>query len=120
MNNQTAYADQNMPAGAPWPSGYGINTGVTNPLYGGFPLVKFSNLSTMELGAGPRSSIRGPEGDADFVESVSYLRGKHAFKFGFEYVDVVLDGDTYSGAQGAITFQSLESFVQGRRLLARS
>lgn len=116
MNNQTAYADQNMPANAPWPSGYAINTGVTNPLYGGFPLVKFSNLSTMELGAGPRSSIRGPEGDADFVEGVSYLRGKHAFKFGFEYVDVILDGDTYSGAQGAVTFQTLESFVQGQPL----
>ena len=49
-------------------------------------------------------SIRGPEGDADFVEGVSYLRGKHALKFGFEYVDVILDGDTYSGAQGAVTF----------------
>ena len=113
MNNATAYADQNMPANAPWPSGYAINTGVTNPLYGGFPYVTISNLSTMELGAGPRSSIRGPEGDADFVESVSYLRGKHTFKVGFEYIDVVLDGDTYTGAQGVATFQSLETFVAG-------
>ena len=116
MNNATAYADQNMPANAPWPNGYAINTGVTNPLYGGFPLVTFQNLSTMELGAGPRSSIRGPEGDADFIESVSYLRGKHTFKVGFEYVDVVLDGNTYSGAQGVTVFQSLESFVAGSPL----
>ncbi len=116
MNNATAYADQNMPANAPWPSGYAINTGVTNPLYGGFPYVTISNLSTMELGAGPRSSIRGPEGDADFVESVSYLRGKHTFKVGFEYIDVVLDGDTYTGAQGVATFQSLETFVAGSPL----
>ena len=113
MRNQTAYADQNILVSNPWPSGYGINTGVTNPLYGGFPLIKISSLSTMELGAGPRSSIRGPEGDVDLVESVSYLRGKHAFKFGFEYVDVVLDGDTYSGAQGAATFQNLETFLTG-------
>ncbi len=97
-------------------SGYAINTGVTNPLYGGFPYVTISNLSTMELGAGPRSSIRGPEGDADFVESVSYLRGKHTFKVGFEYIDVVLDGDTYTGAQGVATFQSLETFVAGTPL----
>ena len=116
MNNATAYADQNMPANAPWPSGYAINTGVTNPLYGGFPYVTISNLCTMELGAGPRSSIRGPEGDADFVESVSYLRGKHTFKVGFEYIDVVLDGDTYTGAQGVATFQSLETFVAGSPL----
>ena len=35
---------------------------------------------------------RGPEGDVDLVESVSYLHGKHAFKFGFEYLDIVFDG----------------------------
>jgi len=114
MNNQRAYADQNMLAGSPWPSGYGFNSGVTNPLYGGFPYIKFSSvISTTELGAGTRSSIRGPEGDSDFIESVSYLHGKHAFKFGFEYVDVILDGNTYSGAQGSATFQSLATWVTG-------
>ena len=60
------------------------------------------------LGGGNRSSIRGPEGDVDLVESVSYLRGKHAFKFGFEYVDAILDGDTYSQAQGNIVFANLD------------
>jgi Carboxypeptidase regulatory-like domain len=113
MNNQRAYADQNLPADSPWPSGYGFNTGVTNPLYGGFPYIQISSLPTMELGAGPRSSIRGPEGDSDLIESVSYLHGKHAFKFGFEYVDVILDGDTYTGAQGAATFQSLATWITG-------
>lgn len=107
MNNATAFADQNTPASA-----YGINTGVTNPLYGGFPQLSISTL-TGALGAGPRSSIRGPEGDVDLVESVSYLRGKHAFKFGFEYVDVVLDGDTYSGAQGSLVFPNVEGFLNG-------
>ena len=47
------------------------------------------------------------------MDSVSYLRGKHAFKFGFEYIDVVLDGDTYSQAQGEVAFSSLENFLQG-------
>jgi hypothetical protein len=108
MNNATAYADQGTPATA-----YGINTGVTNPLYGGFPQLSITTLSTMALGAGPRSSIRGPEGDVDLVESASYLRGKHAFKFGFEYVDVVLDGNTYSGAQGSLVFPSVAGFLQG-------
>ncbi len=113
MNNQRAYADQNLPTDSPWPSGYGFNTGVTNPLYGGFPYIQISSLPTMELGAGPRSSIRGPEGDVDLIESVSYLHGKHAFKFGFEYVDVILDGDTYTGAQGAATFQTLAGWLTG-------
>ena len=44
------------------------------------------------LGSGTRGpSQRGPEGSANFVDNVSYLRGKHAFKFGFEYVDVIFD-----------------------------
>ncbi len=113
MNNSRSYADQNLLAASPWPSGYGFNSGVTNPLYGGFPYILISSLPSMELGAGPRSSIRGPEGDSDLVESVSYLHGKHAFKFGFEYVDVILDGDTYSGAQGTATFQSLSTWLTG-------
>src|SRR5262249_34589786 len=29
--------DVNMKAGDPWPQGYGMNTGVTDPLFGGLP-----------------------------------------------------------------------------------
>ena len=112
MNNASPVGDQNTVASNPWPSGYGMNTGVTNPLYGGLPQIQISSF-TGYLGTGNRSSIRGPEGDVDLVESVSYLRGKHAFKFGFEYVDVILDGDTYSQAQGDVVFPTLESFLTG-------
>jgi hypothetical protein len=112
MNDATALADQKTLVSNPWPSGYGINTGVTNPVYGGLPQIQIQTFTGF-LGGGNRSSIRGPEGDMDLVESVSYLHGRHAFKFGFEYVDVVLDGDTYSQAQGNIVFANLTSFLQG-------
>jgi hypothetical protein len=95
-----------------YPSGYSMNTGVTNPLYGGLPQISISGFSGY-LGAGGRSSSRGPEGDISFVETVSYLRGKHAFKFGFDYVDVLFDGNSFNNAQGSVQFSTLQSFVTG-------
>jgi hypothetical protein len=91
--------DHNVPATA-----YGINTGVTNPLYGGFPQIFFEGFG-MGLGASwPK--IVGPDGVYQFVDHVSYLRGNHAFKFGAEIV-----ANTHSGAinvkgKGAILFLS--------------
>ena len=108
---ETLSADSNELASNPWPNGYSINTGVTTPLYGGMPLIKLG--FTGSIGGGVRTSSRGPEGDASLVETVSYLHGKHAFKFGFDYVDVVLDGDTYSQAQGDVVFTNLTNFLQG-------
>jgi hypothetical protein len=108
----TIFADANMLPSNPWPNGYGMNTGVTNPLYGGFPQITFSGF-TATLGGGNHSQVRGPEGAADFVDNVSYLRGKHAFKFGFEFVDVLADSNTYQNTQGAIKFSSLQNFLKG-------
>ena len=108
----TLHADANLLPSNPWPNGYSMNTGVTNPLYGGFPQITFSGL-TLSLGGGNHSEVRGPEGAADFVDNVSYLRGNHAFKFGFEFVDVLADSNTYQNSQGAIKFSSLQNFLKG-------
>ena len=89
-----------------------MNTGVTNPLYGGLPTISVSGFSG-SLGAGLIASSRGPEGDMALVETVSYLHGKHAFKFGFDYVDVLFDGNSFKGANGSITFSNLTNFLQG-------
>ena len=110
--NQLAYSDQGNVASNPWPSGYGINTGVTNPLYGGMPNVTIGTISGA-LGIGGRTGIRGPDGEAQFTESVSYLHGKHSFKFGFQFVDAVLDEDAYGQTQGVIKFRSLLTYLQG-------
>jgi outer membrane receptor protein involved in Fe transport len=85
---------------------------VTNPFYGGLPNIVISSFSG-SLGVGGRTGIRGPDGEAQFEDAVSYLRGKHAFKFGFEYVDAVLDQDAYGQAQGVIKFSTLQSYLQG-------
>ena len=123
--NTQGVVDDNVLPSSPWglssaglPTGYGMNTGVTNPLYGSFPVIKLSNFTGI-LGGGGRTSRRGPTGQIDVAETLSYLHGKHAFKYGFEYLDNIFEGITYSGAQGAATFATsgattaLENFLQG-------
>jgi hypothetical protein len=64
-------------------SSYGINTGVTNPLLGGFPTIQVGDFS--QLGGDQNLPKNyGPSKDYDVVDHVSFLRGKHAFKFGAE------------------------------------
>jgi hypothetical protein len=109
---KTISADTNMIPANPWPTGYGFNTGVTNPRYGGLPEIDIGGF-TGYLGAGRRTGWRGPEGNASFVDTVSYLRGKHAFKFGFDFVDVVYDNNAYNRANGRIQFTDLPSFLSG-------
>jgi len=46
------------------------------------------------------------------VDNISYLRGKHSFKFGFEYVDAIFDGNPTDQAEGQIKFKSLEGFSE--------
>ena len=112
LRAQTLSGDVGMIPANAWPTGYGLNTGVTNPLYGGLPEIDIGGFQSY-LGAGRRTGWRGPEGNASFVDSVSYLRGKHAFKFGFDFVDVVYDNNAYNRANGQIKFNDLPSFLQG-------
>jgi hypothetical protein len=111
---RTIPGDGDINAADPWPTGYGINTGSTapRPAGGGMPNITITGFSGW-LGAGPRSASRGPEGDVDLSESVSYLHGKHAFKFGFEHLYVVYDGVTADQSNGLIPFSSLQNFLQG-------
>ncbi len=113
IRNITVIGDDNLLASNPWPNGYGMDTGVTNPLYGGFPTIKITGFTGVLGGGSTRTSRRGPQGDVDLVENVSYLHGEHAFKFGFEYLDMIYDGDSFTGAQGVASFKTLQAFLQG-------
>ncbi len=96
------------------PTSYGINTGITNPQYFGFPVIKIFqfNPGTFHLGAiWPK--IEGPGGVGQFADSVSYLRGKHALKFGGEIMQTVNTGLITSNAKGSIGFGSLQDFLTG-------
>jgi Carboxypeptidase regulatory-like domain len=119
-DEQTRHADYLTPVASPWPTGYGIVTGqdpATNSAdiqrIGGLPKINIGGF-TGYLGADQRSARRGPkEGDLDLQDTVSYLRGKHAFKFGFQYTDLIFIGDTADFSQGVINFADLQGFLQG-------
>jgi hypothetical protein len=94
------------------PATYGINTGVTNPVHFGFPVITINGFTAFQLGAGwPK--IVGPDGNLQFVDHLSVLRGKHAFKFGAEMLHVTATVYVTTNAKGSIRFASLPAFVTG-------
>jgi len=107
-------ADHNVLASDPWPKGYGIPTGITNPLAGGFPNVKITSFGAqLPIGATAKTGQRGPQGQLTFRDAVSYLHGNHAFKFGVEHIYAIFDKSSIASMQGAFTFADLKGFLQG-------
>lgn len=106
-------SDGTMNPAGPWPTGYGINTGVTNPQAFGFPYLQISGFNNFALGHGNHTYVHGPTGEFDTVDDVSHLFGKHAIKFGGEFVYNVLDGDSFNDGQGQIKFGSLSNYLLG-------
>ena len=99
-------ADSNVPATA-----YGINTGVTDPKYYGFPFIRFNGIN-MRLG-GNWPKLRGPDGSLQLLEHVSILRGNHAFKFGGEIIYNTADPFVTASGKGTIRFKNLTGFLTG-------
>ena len=87
-------------------SSYGLDTGVTNPLYGGLPRINIFPLYIFpqELGGFNWPKVQGPDTRFQFVDHVSYTRGKHAIKFGGEIHHDGFSGGAYGGARGRIKF----------------
>jgi Carboxypeptidase regulatory-like domain len=96
------------------PQVYGINTGVTNTLYYGFPIIQIQPypLSQFRLGA-MWPKIQGPEGVLQILDHYSLLHGKHSFKFGGEFIANAFSGIITTDAKGYIKFGSLEDFLTG-------
>jgi hypothetical protein len=106
----THYTLQIIPSDTSFP--YVIKTGISNPLLHGIPNIKMSPFT--ELGAFHNfPKIVGPDKVYSFVDQVSYLRGKHAFKFGGEIRRDLVHQGTYRGGRGRVSFSSLEAFLAG-------
>ena len=110
--NSTLNGDLNILPSNPWPAGYGLNTGVTNPAFGGLPVIQISSFSGF-LGVSTRLGRRGPQGNLQLSDSVSHLIGKHALKFGVDFLDIIFDNDTLQPVSGIAKFKSLQTFLQG-------
>jgi Carboxypeptidase regulatory-like domain/TonB dependent receptor len=91
---------------------YSINTGITNLLLNGIPNVRITGLT--ELGAFHNfPKIVGPDKVYDFIDQVSNLHGKHAFKFGGELRRDLVHQATFRAGRGRVKFNSLEDFLSG-------
>jgi hypothetical protein len=86
-------------------STYGINTGVTDPLLGGFPTIQVDPGTFSQLGGDQNlPKDYGPSKDYDVVDHVSLLRGKHAFKFGLETLFIRPYLGNHTGGRGVFSF----------------
>jgi Carboxypeptidase regulatory-like domain/TonB dependent receptor len=93
--------DHNVPA-----SDYGLDTGVTNPLYFGLPRINIAPFYVFpqELGGFNWPKVQGPDTRVQFVDHVSRIFGKHAVKFGGEIHHDAFTGAAYGGSRGRIKF----------------
>ncbi len=93
-------------------SGYGINTGATGY---GFTCTEITGVFPTNSGLGNcgKNGIRGPQYQLDFTDKVSYLRGNHTFKFGYEQVFVRFDDSSTASQNGIVSFTSLSNFLSG-------
>jgi carboxypeptidase family protein len=95
----TLPGDLNTPASA-----YGLDTGVSGPFTGGLPRIGFGGYFFPGLGGFKWPKFQGPDSITQFVDHVSYVLGKHAFRFGGEiHRDSVVNA-AYGNARGSITF----------------
>ncbi|HZP33530.1 MAG TPA: TonB-dependent receptor [Candidatus Acidoferrales bacterium] len=110
--------DYNKVPADPYPTGYSFNNGVSTPY--GMTCLAISGLFPRGAGLGncTKTGARGPQYQLDFTDKVSYLRGNHAFKFGYEQVFVKFDDASTANLQGTVNFagtggSSLENFLTG-------
>jgi hypothetical protein len=85
---------------------YGLDTGVTNPLYGGLPRINICcfYIFPNELGGFNWPKVQGPDTRIQFVDHISFIHGRHAFKFGGELHHDSFSGGAYGGSRGRIKF----------------
>ena len=95
----TLPGDLNTPA-----SSYGLNTGASGPNTGGLPRIGFGGYFFPGLGGFKWPKFQGPDSITQFIDQVSYTRGRHALKFGGELHYNNVRNAAYGNARGSITF----------------
>ncbi len=95
----TLPGDLNTPASA-----YELNTGASGPFTGGLPRIGFGGYFFPGLGAFKWPKFQGPDSITQFVDHVSYTKGKHAIKFGGDVHYNKVRNAAYGNARGSITF----------------
>ncbi|MGH9679134.1 MAG: TonB-dependent receptor domain-containing protein, partial [Candidatus Acidiferrales bacterium] len=94
-------------------STYNFYTGQTNPTYFGFPRTRFKEFPGFQLGLSWPKTV-GPDSVWQFSDSVSYLHGNHAFKFGGEVLIDQSTNNVTNNTKGNFRFNTLTNFFQGQ------
>ena len=87
---------------------YPLNTGVTST--GGFPAVEITGFGGQVMGSWRGRPTQTITHFYDFQDSVSYLKGKHALKFGGEYAPIK-DYFNNRDTRGRIQFRGNNAFA---------
>ena len=95
----TLPGDLNTPASA-----YGLDTGVSGPYTGGLPRIGFGGYFFPGLGGFKWPKFQGPDSITQFIDHISYVKGRHALKFGGELHYDRVNNAAYGNARGSITF----------------
>ena len=95
--------------------GYPINSGVTSPIALGMTTV---NIQGFSAGGGQvlgtyhnRPSYAGPSPYYVYQDSLSFLRGRHAFKVGGEYTHIITNASSADSIRGRVNFNGGQTFA---------
>ena len=86
-------------------AGFPINTGITSP--GGLPNINISGFASLGTQHNRPFDFHNPYYDGQ--DSLSYLLGKHTFKFGVEIAHINVNSASFETARGRIDFQGGQS-----------
>jgi outer membrane receptor protein involved in Fe transport len=94
-------------------SSYHFYTGQTNPAYFGLPLMLFQGGFSFQLGNSWPKTV-GPDGVWQISDSVSWLKGKHAIKFGGEVLMNQSTNNVTANTKGPLRFAGgIDAFFTG-------
>lgn len=84
-----------------------INTGLS---IGGLPDINIGSFSQIGTWHN-RPQVLSPNPVWDFQDAVSYLKGKHSFKFGYEYTHIEADSYVPNYGRGRVFFNGQQAFA---------
>jgi hypothetical protein len=95
------------------PTAYGINTGITDQQFFGFPRISPGGEFNYMGGNSSWPLLTTPSSTYSFSDTASYTRGRHSLRFGGIFRDGQVDYLRAGYARGRIDFRHLPNFVEG-------
>jgi hypothetical protein len=101
------------------PSTIGLKMGTSSQDFGlpqisvGAPLSSSNTTSFATLGANTSVPRGRTDTNLQFFDNLTLTRGRHNWKFGYEFRRTFVDGFFDSGYRGKLSFASLEDFIAG-------